>query len=104
MLPRIHGGADDDFAEIVTHYSGLNWKAARRFRDAHAEALDRVAADATSHALHPEMAGPEERYVPVRGFPYVVIFRTADPAETVVLAVLHTASGPGAYRRAARRR
>ena len=68
------------------------------------DALARIAADPTSLPLHPEAIGCRRRdTLALKGFPYLVLFRTSDPAETVVLSVLHVGSGPAAFRRAERR-
>ena len=103
MPLRTRPEADENVREASHYYAGVDWRRSLAFVRAYDEAVRRIAADPASLPLHPEATGPDVRYVKLAGFPYVVLFRTADPAETVVLAVLHTAAGPGQYRRAERR-
>ena len=89
--------------EVTDYYLGRDWRKGLAFTAAYDDAVLRIAADPTSLPLHPDATGPEVRFKTIAGFPYLVLFRTADPAETVVLAVLHTAAGPARLRRAERR-
>ena len=103
MSLRPHPEANDEAWEIGTRYAVRDFGRAMRFDRALDEAFARIAANPTSHSLHPEANGPEVRYVTLTGFPYLVLYRTTDPAETVVLSVIHNASGPAVDRRAERR-
>ena len=98
MPLRIRPEADDEAEAAMMSRSTV--AKALEFDRAHRAAVARVRADPTALPLHPEATGPAVRYAKLAGFPYIVLFRTADPAETVALAVLHTAAGPTQYRRA----
>ena len=103
MSFRVRPEATDGAWEVGVRMSVHDVSRALRFdREWHA-ALARIAADPASLPLHPEATVPETRYLALSSFPYLVLFRTADPAETVVLAILHVGSGPAAFRRAERR-
>ena len=103
MPLRIRPEAKEQADEAVDYYAGLDWRIGVRFADAYDAAIARIAADPTSHSLHHVTIGPQVRFKKLDGFPYLVLFRTTDPAETVVLAVLHTGSGDERYHRAERR-
>ena len=103
MPLKVHDEALDQLWEIGARYAVRDMGRALRFERAYESALARIAADPTSHPLHHEALGPEVRYVRVARFPYLVLFRTSDPAETVVLAVLPVAGGPDRLRQAERR-
>lgn len=95
--------ADREYLAAVDYYVSVGWRIAVAFEDAFLVALTRIAADPGSLPLCLETGGSEVRFLKVRGFPYLVLFRTTDPADTVVLAVLHAAAGPDRYRSAERR-
>ena len=103
MPLRTEPEALEEIDEAAACYGQFDWRKAAQVVAAYDAAVARIAADPTSLPLHHFAVGPAAGYVPLRGFPYLVLFRTADPAETVVLAVVHTAAGPGSYRRAERR-
>ena len=110
MPLRRHPDAEDEVWLIGVGLAVHGMGRAIRFDRVFNAALSRIAADPTSHPLHHMAAGPQVRYVPIAGFPYLVLFRpylvlfrTTDPAETVVIGVLHTGAGPAAFRRAERR-
>ena len=100
---RMEPDADREAIDVAAGYATRDWRKALAFTDAFDAARARIAADPTSLPLHPEAVGPEAPFKTVAGFPYLAPFRPTDPAETVVLAVLHTAAGPGGPRRAERR-
>ena len=103
MPYRIHPEADDEAWDVGARYAVRDIARGLRFDRVYRAAIARIAADPTSHPLHHMAAGPQVRYVPIAGFPHIVLFRTTDPAETVVIGVLHTGAGPAAFRRAERR-
>ena len=102
MPLRNTADTDREATETAKYYAGQDWQLGLRFRTAYANARARLAPDPSRFPLHPEMPGPEERYVAIAGFPYVLIFRTG-PAETVILGVVHVGAGPAVYRRVAQR-
>ena len=103
MSLRRHPEAEDEAWEIGARYAVRDFARAMRFDRAFNEAVARIAADPTSLAKHPSATGPEIRYRKIAGFPYLVLYRTLDPAETVVLSVLHESAGAAQLRRAERR-
>ena len=66
----------------------------QRFGAAYRAALRRIRADPLTLPRHHATTGAEVRYHRLPGFPYVVLFTTADPAEAVVFAVVHESAGP----------
>ena len=104
MPLRVCPEAKDEAWEIGVRMEVYDITRALRFdREWHA-ALIRIEPDPTSHPEHHMAVGPQVRYISLPGLPYIVLVRTTDPAETVVLSVLHNASGPALYRRAEGRR
>ena len=103
MPLKTDAGAERDLTEATDYYLGRDWRKGLAFTTAYDAAVLRIAADPTSLPLYPGATGPEVRFKTIAGFPYLVLFRTTDPAETVILAVLHTAAGSGRLRRAERR-
>ncbi len=75
-------------------YSARSASVAERFRIAVDRAVERVAAQA--EAL-PALSGPY-RWVRIRGFPYLLIFRRQSPDVLMVVAVAHTSRRPGYWR------
>ena len=57
-------------------------------------ALDRVAATIGEHpligALKPQLASPPTRFLPIRGYPYVVVY-TPNRSPPLIVRVLHGA-------------
>ena len=76
---------------------------ADRFLDELDAAVLRVAADPSSLPWFPQASSSDTRFKRVGRFPYLVLFSTADPAETVVFALIHDATGPRRIAAAERR-
>ena len=76
---------------------------ADRFWDDFADALARIAADPTSLPWFPQAVSDETRYKRIGRSRYLVLFTTADPAETVAFAVIHDVAGPARIAAAERR-
>ena len=82
--------AERDILEIVEWIADENPIAARGFR----VALDNLATTIGEHpgigALKAHLASPPIRFLPVRGFPYVVVY-TPERDPPLILRVLHGA-------------
>ena len=80
--------------------SARDWYAARsvevteRFRTAVDRAVERIATERDALAK----LGTVYRWVRVRQFPYVLIFREQSPDVIMVVAVAHTSRRPGYWR------
>ena len=95
--------AEREAATAEAHYAAISPALGVRFVDELEDCLDRIDRGGSSYARHPGAAGPETRFLQLRSFPYLVLYSTADPAETVVFSVFHTASGPARLAAAERR-
>ena len=82
--------AERDIVEIVDWIAAENPVAARGFRTS----LDTAATTIGDHprigALKPELASPPIRFLPLRGYPYIVVY-TPDRVPPVIVRVLHGA-------------
>ena len=82
--------AERDILEIVEWIAVENPAAARGFR----ASLDNIATTLGDHprigALKPELASPPIRFIPLRGYPYIVVY-TPDRDPPLILRVLHGA-------------
>ena len=82
--------AERDILEIVDWIAGDNPVAARGFR----VALDKLANAFGAHpqmgSVRPHLVSPPIRLLPMRGFPYVVVY-TPDRHPPLILRVLHGA-------------
>lgn len=82
--------AERDILGIVAWIAGENPAAARGFR----EALDELATAIGEHprigTLKPHLASPPIRFLPIRGFPYIVVY-TPDRDPPLIVRVLHGA-------------
>ena len=82
--------AERDIMEIAEWIADENPNAARGLRTA----LDKVATTIGEHpqigALKAHLASPPIRFLPIRGFPYVVVY-TPERDPPVILRVLHGA-------------
>ena len=76
-------------------YSARSLRAAARLRAAVNAAAERIVADPESHAL---VVG-QFRQVPVKGFPFALIYRCLSATDIVVVAVAHTSRRPHYWRR-----
>ena len=76
-------------------YAARSDSVAERFRIAVDRAVARVEAEADALPVH---SGPY-RWVRVRRFPYLLIFRRKSPEVIVIVAVAHTSRRPGYWRR-----
>ena len=82
--------AERDILSIIEWIAAENPVAARGFR----VALGRLASTIGDHpltgALKPHLASPPIRFVPIRGYPYVVVY-TPDRSPPLIVRVLHGA-------------
>ena len=82
--------AERDILEIVAWIASENPVAAEGFR----MALDKLATVIGEHprigASKPHLASPPIRFLPIRGFPYVVVY-TPDRVPPLIVRVLHGA-------------
>ncbi len=82
--------AEQDILEIVEWIAGENPAAARGIRTA----LDNLATTIGKHprigALKAHLASPPIRFLPIRGFPYVIVY-TPERDPPLILRVLHGA-------------
>ena len=82
--------AERDILEIVEWIAAENPVAARGFR----VALDKLAATIGEHprigTSRPHLASPPIRFLPIRGFPHVVVY-TPDRNPPLIVCVLHGA-------------
>jgi len=92
-----HRLAAREYRDSRDWYAVRSASVAERFRIAVDRAVDRIAAEA--EAL-PVLSGPY-RWVRVRRFPYLRIFRRQSPETIMIVAVAHTSRRPGYWRRRA---
>lgn len=92
-----HRLAAREYRDSRDWYAVRSASVAERFRIAVDRAVDRIAAEA--EAL-PVLSG-QYRWVRVRRFPYLLIFRRQSPETIMIVAVAHTSRRPGYWRRRA---
>ena len=85
------------------HYRRISPDLGKDFTAAFKEGLTAIDRRPRSFPPHPDAVSNETRYAVLRRFPYLILFSTADPVETVVAAVGHTRRGPGYWAGAERR-
>ncbi len=90
-----HRLAAQEYRRAKAWYADRSEFVAERFRDAVGRAIDRIAAEGQSL---PVLTG-EYRWVRVRQFPYILIFRFRTDDEIIVVAVAHMSRRPGYWRR-----
>ena len=82
--------AERDILAIIEWIAAENPVAARGFR----VALDRLASTIGEHpligTLKPHLASPPIRFLPIRGYPHVVVY-TPDRSPPLIVRVLHGA-------------
>ena len=82
--------AERDILEVIEWIAAENPVAARGFR----VALDKLAATIGEHprigALKPHLPSPPVRFLPIRGFPHVVVY-TPDRNPPLIVRVLYGA-------------
>ena len=100
MPPRNTADAEREYLDALAFYAARDVARAVAFETAYFAARNALRTDPDRFPLHHDAAGPQNRFVRIAGFPYYLLVRTADPADTVILAVLHTAAGPAQLRRA----
>ena len=88
MPLRVLHVAEQEVEEAKDWYAARNPGLPSRLTDAFEESLNVIAAGPSSHANHPRIADSAVRFVTLRSFPYIVLYRD-DAAETLVLAVVH---------------
>jgi len=76
---------------------------ADRFLDELDAAFARISVDPASLPWFPQASSGETRFKRVGQFPYLVLFSTADPAETIAFALIHDTAGPARIAAAERR-
>lgn len=76
-------------------YASRSARVGSRFIAAVGDAIDRVeqSPDSLAHLIGPY------RWVRVRGFPYLLVFREQSPERILVVAVAHARRRPGYWRR-----
>lgn len=90
-----HRLAAREYREARNWYAARSKTVAERFRLAVGNAVDRIAVE--EDAL-PILSG-QYRWVRVRRFPYILIFRYRSVNELMIVAVAHTSRRPGYWRR-----
>ncbi|MBI5760729.1 MAG: type II toxin-antitoxin system RelE/ParE family toxin [Planctomycetales bacterium] len=87
---------------VQEHRSAQAWyrersaDAAGRFREAVDRAVARIESDPESHPV--TSLSRRFRWVRVRRFPYILVFRSQSPQSVMVVAVAHTSRRPGYWR------
>ncbi len=89
-----HRLAAREYRSAHKWYADRAAEAAENFRIAVDQAVERISS--RSESL-PKL-GPVYRFVRVRRFPYVLIFRQRSPESVMVMAVAHTSRRPGYWR------
>jgi plasmid stabilization system protein ParE len=90
-----HRLAVREYRDSRKWYAARSASVAERFRAAVDIAVDRVASQTDSL---PILSG-EFRWVRVRRFPYVLVFKRRSPDVVMIVAVAHTSRRPGYWRR-----
>jgi toxin ParE1/3/4 len=76
--------------------SALRWiakdnpAAARALREGLARATERIGTHPQLGTVRPDLAGDRYRFVPLTGFPYVIVY-TADRHPPLIVRILHAA-------------
>ena len=94
-LVGFHRLAAREYRKARDWYKARSPETALRFVQSVDRAMNRIAA--SPDAL-PGLAG-DYRYVRITGFPFVLIFRSANTNSVTVFAVAHTSRRPGYWRR-----
>ena len=82
--------AERDILEIVEWIAAGNPVAARGFRVALDKLADTIGEHPQIGTSRPYLASPPIRFLPIRGFPYVVVY-TPDRSPPLIVRVLHGA-------------
>lgn len=90
-----HRLAAREYRDSKAWYAARSVSVAERFRTAVDMAVERIELQAESL---PILTG-EYRWVRVRKFPYLLIFRRRSPDVIMIVAVAHTSRRPGYWRR-----
>ena len=91
-----HRLASRELSAATAWYSERSVDTQVRFRRSILHAVDRIASDPLAH---PNIASGPYRYVRVRQFPYVLIYRMRTDGVAFVVAVAHTSRRPEYWRR-----
>ena len=89
-----HRLATREYRSARDWYAARSVEVAERFRTAVDRAVERIATERDALAK----LGTVYRWVRVRRFPYVLIFREQSPDVIMVVAVAHTSRRPGYWR------
>ncbi len=89
-----HRLAAREYRSARDWYAERSSEAAENFRIAVDHAVSRISSE---REFLPKL-GPVYRFVRVRRFPYVLIFRDRSPESVMVMAVAHTSRRPGYWR------
>ena len=89
-----HRLAAREYRSARDWYADRAIEAAEKFRVAVDQAVSRISSESESL---PRL-GPVYRWVRVRRFPYVLIFRARSQESIMVMAVAHTSRRPGYWR------
>jgi toxin ParE1/3/4 len=92
---EFHAAALIEFDGAVAWYAERSQSAAERFKVAVADAAARISERPDAF---PRLLG-EYRWIRVRRFQYILVFRSRTEGEVVVVAVAHTSRRPGYWRR-----
>jgi plasmid stabilization system protein ParE len=95
MKVEFHRLALKDYDNAFKWYEDHSPDTARRFKVAVDEAVIRIS---KSPELWPQISG-QYRWIRVKGFRYMLVFRPRLPDELVIVAVAHTSRRPGYWRR-----
>ena len=82
--------AERDILAIIEWVAAENPVAARGFRVALDRLAETIGEDPPIGALRPRLASPPIRFLPVRSYPYVVVY-TPDREPPLIVRVLHGA-------------
>ena len=82
--------AERDILGIVAWIAGENPVAARGFREALSELATAIGEHPRIGTPKPHLASPPIRFLPIRGFPYIVVY-TPDRDPPLIVRVLHGA-------------
>lgn len=94
MRVVFHRLAAREYRSSRDWYAECSADAAEKFYVAVDQAVSRIASESDPSAK----LGPVYRWVRVRRFPYVLIFRERSPESIMVMAVAHTSRRPGYWR------
>jgi plasmid stabilization system protein ParE len=90
-----HRFASREYREARDWYRARSEQTSLRFRNAVAQAVNRIAAD----PIAPPKLISHYQYVRVHRFPYLLVFEQRPDDSVLIVAVAHTSRRPGYWRR-----